>query len=426
MSPVETLYNVLRATLLAGNSHVLLDVSDVLASPWQGLLQQMIANILTPGWAGRQQVFTITPDTSPEILSEFVASCEFARQQITHRAEVTKRRTVSMDSSTCVSDMPALPDGTLELQENLDIESAWMRHKEGSLLDPLQGPAHQQPHSLKPLHLRRQSIPRSGTAGPSPGHHGRLLRFPSVMDTPGADEPFSKRFMILIQDLQNASLAVQTCLLEALEHCQVVSEGTLVRLTGKLTVVATLQAPAIQLQHVLKERFMASYVLCPELFISSPEVHLATPSPVWDMHQRVGDLSRTLTSVTIASVMDRYIRRIATAARQHFAVGFDFPHWNVTRHLTTMAKAWALLHGRKFVIPADVSLTAPLVFAHRITIHGDWNPEVSANADVTLCPVQMDPWNEDYLFSMEGGKEASISANVHLVNWLLSSIEPPG
>ena len=115
------------------------------------------------------------------------------------------------------------------------------------------------------------------------------------------------------------------------------------RLTGKLTVVATLDCWDGGLLHPLTERFMVSYLVTPDVINANVEYVLARLPSLWDTQQRLSEVCRTVTGITVVSAVAAYIRRLVTAVRQHMDVGFYFPHWNVVRHLTTMAKAWALL-----------------------------------------------------------------------------------
>mmetsp|Transcript_56501 Transcript_56501/g.92908 ORF Transcript_56501/g.92908 Transcript_56501/m.92908 type:complete len:111 (+) Transcript_56501:179-511(+) len=107
-------------------------------------------------------------------------------------------------------------------------------------------------------------------------------------------------------------------------------------------------------------------------------------------------------------------------------VGFYFPHWNVVRHLTTMAKAWALLQGRNFVVPFDVATVAVFVLTHRITLSGDAASR-GKHGESHSTTMTLSSYDDFVAQSSEGeaGQGQTLRTNLTLITNVIASVPPP-
>jgi MoxR-like ATPase len=93
--------------------------------------------------------------------------------------------------------------------------------------------------------------------------------------------------------------------------------------------------------------------------------------------------------VEVDESVGRYCVALAAATRSHPQVltGAS-PRGSIALVLT--ARAWALLHGRDYVVPEDVKAVARPVLAHRITVKPElWMTDASGSSVVAAVLAQV-------------------------------------
>lgn len=352
----QVLYELVQLTLLLDKVHLLLDLSSVSSRHWQGWMQLIVARALAMGRAAFP-LFTISPESSPEELTSFIASYDIAKKHITDRAEMVQRQTLATNvvANTCESstlrsfkgrkddsDSYTTPDG--------ERPSLFARHIRMSTEDSASLGLHSRQHSFVSY-----STPRLNQTEAKPA---------AILPDSG-----SKRFVVFVAGLHRASPVVQGCLLRILDRCQVVSDGVPVCLTGNLTVIATLEEHAAgSLDHALRERFILSYALPCDAFQRTTEIALATLPALWESQASLNEVVKRVETVTINFAVESYLQRAFAAVRQNVAIGFQLPQWQTSRHLILVAKAYAVLQGRDYVTPQDIVVTIEYVLPHRISL----------------------------------------------------------
>ena len=100
-------------------------------------------------------------------------------------------------------------------------------------------------------------------------------------------------------------------------------------------------------------------------------------------------LQEVVERVEVDESVGRYCVDLAAATREHPQVltGAS-PRGSLGLVLT--ARAWALLHGRDYVVPEDVKAVARAVLAHRITVKPElWMADVSGASIVEAVLAQV-------------------------------------
>ena len=112
-------------------------------------------------------------------------------------------------------------------------------------------------------------------------------------------------------------------------------------------------------------------------------------------------IQEAVENVEVDESVGRYCVGLAAATRRHAQVltGAS-PRGSIGLVLT--ARAWALLHGRDYVVPEDVKAVARAVLAHRITVKPElWMADVSGTSivaavlDQVPTPGTLEPGTRD-------------------------------
>jgi MoxR-like ATPase len=185
--------------------------------------------------------------------------------------------------------------------------------------------------------------------------------------------------MVLADEINRASPKTQSALLEAMQEYQVTIEGETQALPDPFIVIAT-QNPieyegTFPLPEAQLDRFMV-------------KLSIGYPSPAEEaeiLNRRTGrkrdevDLQAVITPATFRAMraaveevhvepdLQRYIVNLVTASRQHrqVAVGAS-PRGALA--LLKLARAWAAVQGRDFVVPDDIKHFAPAALEHRLVL----------------------------------------------------------
>ncbi len=182
--------------------------------------------------------------------------------------------------------------------------------------------------------------------------------------------------IILADEINRATPRTQSALLEAMGEGQVSVEGITYKLPQPFFVVAT-ENPldhfgTFPLPDSQLDRFMAMAVLSYpdrkdefEILMDGrlrEKAERLTPilSP-----EKVVELQEKVERVEVRQPLLDYILEIATISRKHSSVAFGLSTRGALSILK-LARAWAFIHNREFVIPDDIKTVAPFVMLHRI------------------------------------------------------------
>ena len=182
--------------------------------------------------------------------------------------------------------------------------------------------------------------------------------------------------LVLADEINRASAKTQSALLEAMEERQVTVDGKTYKLAEPFMVLAT-QNPIEQ---------FGTYPL-PEAQVDRFLIKLSMGYPGFDQEVRVlelGDsakkalspvvnagnvlwLREVVTKVYVSHMVMRYIVEIITATRDNPEVQVgSSPRGGIA--LLALARSFALLQGRNYVLPDDVKYLAPHALCHRISL----------------------------------------------------------
>ena len=185
--------------------------------------------------------------------------------------------------------------------------------------------------------------------------------------------------IILADEINRAPPKTQSALIEAMQERQVTIEGTTLPLPRPFLVIATKNPietegvyplPEAQLDRFLYKVNMDYLPRDHELMMlkRKNENHQGTVTPVGVA--AVNALIGLHHQVYVDEVIMRYIMNILTETRKnaHLVLGGS-PR--AGEHLLYAAKAYALIHGKNYVIPDHVKMVAPKVLAHRVILSAE-------------------------------------------------------
>jgi len=182
--------------------------------------------------------------------------------------------------------------------------------------------------------------------------------------------------LILADEVNRATPKAQSALLEAMEECQVTTEGLTRPLPRPFFVIAT-QNPTYQigtfpLPESQLDRFLMRISLgYPD---TTAERELLTGQDRHQMLQtltacagadQLADFQSAVPGIHVSSALLDYLQALLTTSRQSasFITGLS-PRAGLG--LLHSAQAWAMLEGRNHVLPEDVQMMLPHVVGHRL------------------------------------------------------------
>lgn len=184
--------------------------------------------------------------------------------------------------------------------------------------------------------------------------------------------------VVIADEINRASPKTQSALLEAMQERQVTIDATTHVLPSPFLVIGTQNPiehegtyplPVSQLDRFLMRIHLgypdptAEVDILVRHGVDEPLVDLesvATPEQVLELGKRVRD-------VHCSEAVQRYIVDLANATRTHPAVLLGMSP-RAALALQRAARAWAVLHGRDFVVPDDVKALALPVIGHRLEL----------------------------------------------------------
>ena len=202
--------------------------------------------------------------------------------------------------------------------------------------------------------------------------------------------------VILADEVNRATPKAQSALLEAMEEHQVTVEGETRKLPEPFFVIAT-QNPSHQVgTFPLPESQLDRFLMRIELGYPGRHAEralltgidrrdmLAQLAPLLDP-QGITVLQREVAGIHIAGALVDYVQALLDATRQpaRFTLGLS-PRAGIG--LIRSAQAWALLHGRRQVVPEDVQAVFVAVAGHRLRPAGS-NESGTAAAQALIASV---------------------------------------
>jgi MoxR-like ATPase len=184
--------------------------------------------------------------------------------------------------------------------------------------------------------------------------------------------------VVLADEINRATPRTQSALLEAMQERQTTVDGVTYCLPRPFLVLATQNPIELEGTFPLPEAQLDRFLLkLPIGYPTEQEEHeillrfghsdpltglspVTTPDALIEMQQQVRD-------VRVEASVRGYIVNVVRATREHPEVLLGVSPRG-TLALYKCAQAWAIIHGREYVLPDDVKLLAPYVLTHRILI----------------------------------------------------------
>ena len=199
--------------------------------------------------------------------------------------------------------------------------------------------------------------------------------------------------VLLADEINRTPPKTQAALLEAMQERQVTVEGVTHPLGSPFVVLATANPvehegtyplPEAQLDRFLTRVSFGYPAAADELDVVLRRVERRREDvdleAVTDT-EGVLAMQACVETVAVEESVARYCVDLAAATRAHrdTAVGAS-PRGSLA--LVLMARAWAVLEGRDFVVPEDVKAVAPAVLAHRLVLRPELWLSGSSGAEV--------------------------------------------
>lgn len=187
--------------------------------------------------------------------------------------------------------------------------------------------------------------------------------------------------IVLADEINRATPRTQSALLEAMAEATITIDGETHQLTRPFLVLATQNPIELEGTFPLPEAQLDRFLLRVNLgYPSEAEEHAIiqrfNQGDPWVTMQAVSDQSQLLAAIQavrtvhLSDAVRNYAIAIVRATREHGEIELGAsPRGSLA--LTRAAQAWALIHGRDFVLPDDVKQLVPSVLAHRLILNAE-------------------------------------------------------
>jgi len=207
--------------------------------------------------------------------------------------------------------------------------------------------------------------------------------------------------LLLADEINRTPPKTQAALLEAMQERQVTVEGETFPLEAPFHVLATANPIEYEGTYPLPEAQLDRFLLRVSFGYPSADQEYDVVGrrlarrreeieldPVTDAGGLLA-IQEAVEHVEVDESVGRYCVSLASATRAHSQVlAGASPRGSIALVLT--ARAWALLHGRDYVVPEDVKAVARAVLAHRITVKPElWMSDISGSSIVTAVLGQV-------------------------------------
>lgn len=191
--------------------------------------------------------------------------------------------------------------------------------------------------------------------------------------------------VLLADEINRTTPKTQSALLEAMAEYQVTVDGETRDLPAPFFVIAT-QNPVTQSgTFPLPESQLDRFLMRIELGYPDAEAEVAMYKGIDPSRQlanikpqvtleQLGKIQQAVDKVQASDALLGYLQRLVhfTRTAPEFAFGLS-PRGALA--LLRCAKTWALVHGRKHVIPEDIQAVMPAVAAHRLRDAADFSDQ---------------------------------------------------
>ena len=186
------------------------------------------------------------------------------------------------------------------------------------------------------------------------------------------------RQLILADEINRTGPKTQSALLEVMQEGQVTVDGETVPVPRPFLVLATQNPLGLAGTYPLPEAQLDRFLLCVHMGYPAPgeEVRILDLArggtrpedlPAVTSAAEILEMQRRCREVKTAEAVKQYVVRIAEETRRDRNVSLGASP-RASLMLLTASMAWALLHGRDYVLPDDVQRLAVPVLAHRIRL----------------------------------------------------------
>jgi MoxR-like ATPase len=205
--------------------------------------------------------------------------------------------------------------------------------------------------------------------------------------------------ILLADEINRASPKTQSALLEAMQEYQVSLEGESLPLPDPFIVIATQNPIEYEGTFPLPEAQLDRFMVKLSVGYPRPEEEDEILKRRAERKQDKVDLQAVVTPQTFRAMQSaveevyvdpdvrRYMVDLVAATRRHsqVVVGVS-PRGSLA--LLKLARAWAAIDGREFVIPDDVQAFTQPTLAHRLLLDPNlWGSKKTENAVVSSLPV---------------------------------------
>ena len=205
------------------------------------------------------------------------------------------------------------------------------------------------------------------------------------------------RQLILADEINRTGPKTQSALLEVMQEGQVTVDGETVPVPRPFLVLATQNPLGLAGTYPLPEAQLDRFLLCVHMGYPAPgeEVRILDlarggmgPEDLPAVTSAAGilEMQRRCREVKTAEAVKQYVVRIAEETRRDRNVSLGASP-RASLMLLTASMAWALLHGRDYVLPDDVQRLAVPVLAHRIRLKAQAGYQQRSAEDVVRAIV---------------------------------------
>ena len=205
------------------------------------------------------------------------------------------------------------------------------------------------------------------------------------------------RQLILADEINRTGPKTQSALLEVMQEGQVTVDGETVPVPRPFLVLATQNPLGLAGTYPLPEAQLDRFLLCVHMGYPAPgeEVRILDLArggtrpedlPAVTSAQEILEMQRRCREVKTAEAVKQYVVRIAEETRRDRSVSLGASP-RASLMLLTASMAWALLHGRDYVLPDDVQRLAVPVLAHRIRLKAQAGYQQRSAEDVVRAIV---------------------------------------